>query len=313
LKLSIEYISFSAHVDYQQNSQFIEEVASPNLILVHGDSNEMSRLRSALQSKYADKEQPLIIYTPRNCETVELYFKGEKLAKTIGTLAEVMPQDGDRVTGALVVKDYQYQIMSFEELPEYTDLVEATVDQKQVIPCRAPFTLVRWLLECMYGEVKNLDPCTLQVFGCVKVTQEEEEKVILEWKGSPVNDMIADSVVTVVLQAESSPASVKATQSNHHHHHHHHKDEPVIKEEATEKEQEEMISNTLAPEDHLVEHLLQAQFGKGVKKLEDGSWSIRLDAHEATLTFGKEIEVLYSMNSWSRSNLNLKNSKKELR
>jgi Cft2 family RNA processing exonuclease len=32
LRLSVEYISFSAHVDFAQNSQFIEEVASPNLV-----------------------------------------------------------------------------------------------------------------------------------------------------------------------------------------------------------------------------------------------------------------------------------------
>jgi cleavage and polyadenylation specificity factor subunit 3 len=32
LRLTIEYISFSAHVDYAQNAQFIEEVGAPNLV-----------------------------------------------------------------------------------------------------------------------------------------------------------------------------------------------------------------------------------------------------------------------------------------
>lgn len=81
VRLSIEYISFSAHVDYQQNSQFIEDVGSKNLVLVHGESNEMGRLKSALNSKYAEREDPIKIFTPRNCETVELFFKGEKMAK----------------------------------------------------------------------------------------------------------------------------------------------------------------------------------------------------------------------------------------
>jgi len=43
----------------------------------------MGRLRSALQSKYAEKEHPMQIYTPKNCETIELYFKGKKQAKVI--------------------------------------------------------------------------------------------------------------------------------------------------------------------------------------------------------------------------------------
>ena len=81
LRLSVDYVSFSAHVDYVQNAQFIEEVASKNLVLVHGDGNEMNRLRMALTSKYADREDSLVIYTPRNCESVRLYFRGEKMAK----------------------------------------------------------------------------------------------------------------------------------------------------------------------------------------------------------------------------------------
>lgn len=83
LRLSVEYISFSAHVDYKENSDFIQDVGSQNLVLVHGDANEMGRLRSALASRYAEREIPLHIHTPRNCETVELHFRGEKLAKVI--------------------------------------------------------------------------------------------------------------------------------------------------------------------------------------------------------------------------------------
>jgi cleavage and polyadenylation specificity factor subunit 3 len=41
LNLTVEYISFSAHVDYKENSEFIQQVGSQNLMLVHGDANEM--------------------------------------------------------------------------------------------------------------------------------------------------------------------------------------------------------------------------------------------------------------------------------
>jgi cleavage and polyadenylation specificity factor subunit 3 len=48
---------------------------------VHGESNEMNRLKLALLDKYADKEGAMKIFTPRNCEALELYFRGEKMAK----------------------------------------------------------------------------------------------------------------------------------------------------------------------------------------------------------------------------------------
>lgn len=37
----------------------------------------------------------------------------------------------------------------------------------------------------------------------------EKAKVKLEWSSDPINDMIADSIIAVILQADSSPASVK--------------------------------------------------------------------------------------------------------
>lgn len=50
----------------------------------------------------------------------------------------------------------------------------------------------------------------------------------LEWDSDPISDMIADSVVAVILQADCSPASVKgliiiylATKSQHSHSHNH--------------------------------------------------------------------------------------------
>ena len=45
--------------------------------------------------------------------------------------------------------------------------------------------------------------------------------VLLEWTGNSVNDMVADSVLAVILNIESSPASVKLTKSDHTHSHSH--------------------------------------------------------------------------------------------
>lgn len=54
----------------------------------------MMRLKQALVDKYSgDKIRGMRIYSPRNTESVELQFKGEKMAKTIGVLASESPRD----------------------------------------------------------------------------------------------------------------------------------------------------------------------------------------------------------------------------
>lgn len=44
-QMSVEYISFSAHVDYTDTQDYIQLLQPPNIILVHGDSNEMGKLK----------------------------------------------------------------------------------------------------------------------------------------------------------------------------------------------------------------------------------------------------------------------------
>lgn len=84
-RLSVDYISFSAHVDYAQNSRFIDEVKAQHIVLVHGEQNAMNRLRAALQSRYAERKEDVKIHTPRNCEVLKLKFRGERTAKVCST------------------------------------------------------------------------------------------------------------------------------------------------------------------------------------------------------------------------------------
>ena len=103
------------------------------------------------------------------------------------------------------------------------DLAVTNFNQKQKIYSRAPFGLIKWHLENMYGSIENIGTKSFKVFDTVVVTADKEENYItLEWRGDAVNDMIADSVLAVIIQSESSPASVKATKSSHDHSHHSH-------------------------------------------------------------------------------------------
>ncbi len=209
LNLSVEYISFSAHVDFKENSEFIEQVGSKNLVLVHGDANEMGRLRSALTSRYAEREIPLAIFTPRNTETVSLHFRGEKVAKVIGNLAQEAPVEGTLIQGIFSAKDFTFSIVAPNEIEEFTDLVSTDIYQKQLVSTHAPIGIIKWHLEQMYGPLKQVQDNIYKIFDSVTLEMQSDAVAVLQWEASPLYDMIADSVVTVILQAEISPASVK--------------------------------------------------------------------------------------------------------
>ena len=223
LRMKIDYISFSAHVDYTQNSEFIDEMKPVNLVLVHGEANEMHRLRQALHDKYADKPDPVKIYTPRNTDNLHLYFRGEKIAKTIGTLAresETMTQDSP-IEGLLIGKDFQYNIISPADLPEYTDLKNTQIQQKMCLRFTAPFALLQFHIDQMFGQSETYEreslvgreECLRVMDSVTIVRKEKERQLLLEWTSTNVNDMMADSVVALILEIESHPASVKMTKS----------------------------------------------------------------------------------------------------
>ena len=67
------------------------------------------------------------------------------------------PKPGTIVSGILVQRDFQYHIMAPEDLPEFTSLSTVTIRQRQRVPCRAPFNLIKWHLEQMWGELEFVE------------------------------------------------------------------------------------------------------------------------------------------------------------
>ncbi|KAL5110809.1 Cleavage and polyadenylation specificity factor subunit 3 [Taenia crassiceps] len=188
LKCSVEYISFSAHTDYQQTSEFIRELKPNYVVLVHGEQNEMMRLAGALQREYEDDEIcHLEIFTPKNCEAVNLRFKGEKVAKVLGTLAKTRGSS------------------SFEV---YTELATTVVTQVIAIPFSGSPSLLQFHLTMVAGKVKIIQELDKSVefivFDEITVTW-QPNVVRIKWVANPVNDMYADAIQTVVLRA--SPTS----------------------------------------------------------------------------------------------------------
>ncbi|PWA01388.1 hypothetical protein BB558_002517 [Smittium angustum] len=234
-RMSVNYISFSAHVDYTHNSQFIDEISPSNLILVHGEQNAMSRLKAALISRYTEKEISLKIHTPKNTETVEMYYRGEKMAKMMGKMSiEQVSKNNTPIEGVIVERGYKYNIYEVSDLKEFEGINEVPVKQNINLTYHNTLSLLLFHLQTMYGTVSYINDsenenCNqkisngqtkLKVFDSVNVTYiSKEHSIKLEWFSSTVSDMVADSIIALLMNIDCSPASVKITSSQCNHDH----------------------------------------------------------------------------------------------
>lgn len=245
-RCTIDEVSFAAHVDGVENRNFIEEVAAPVVILVHGEKHQMMRLKSKLLSLNADKTVKVKVYTPGNCEEVRIPFKKDKIAKVVGKLAQVAPpseqDDGRLMAGVLVQNGFNLSLMAPDDLREYAGLSTTTINCKQHLTLSsASMDLIKWALEGTFGAIEEVSNAnanvkkeepdgetqltkeeaadeeipmenmqTYLVMGCVLLRYNgRTREVELEWEGNMMNDGVADAVMAVLLTVESSPASVK--------------------------------------------------------------------------------------------------------
>ena len=72
LNCLVDYVSFSAHVDFVQNRAFITRVDPKHIILVHGQKDEMGRLKSALLLQ--QRQLPEVSLIPQESIEVEYAF-----------------------------------------------------------------------------------------------------------------------------------------------------------------------------------------------------------------------------------------------
>lgn len=217
MNCTVEYISFSAHADFVGTSGFVEKLTPPNIVLVHGEKNEMMRLKSALNKKFNDpKVYHPSISTPANMQEIVLEFKGEKIAKAIGGLASDQPKNGKVISGLLVEVDSQTHLMDKEDLSTYTKLISGSITQKQHVPFEYnSFDVLITFIRQMYEDVVHLETenrvvvCKQVVVTRCPVAKGATEKLVVEWTSAPTADMIADSVIALAMHAQASPASFK--------------------------------------------------------------------------------------------------------
>ncbi|KAK3419723.1 hypothetical protein EUGRSUZ_G00400 [Eucalyptus grandis] len=262
LNMQVHYISFSAHADFAQTSAFLDEVMPPNIVLVHGEANEMGRLKQKLVTQFADRNNKIM--TPKNCQSVELYFNSEKMAKTIGRLAEKTPEVGETVSGLLVKKGFTYQIMAPEDLHVFSQLSTANINQRITIPYTGAFGVISHRLKQIYGSVESsVDEESgipmLCVHDRVTVKHESDKHISVHWTSDPISDIVSDSVVALVLNiSREIPKFVVET-------------EAMKTEEESEKKAEKVI------------HALLVSLFGDVKFGENGKLVINVDGNVAHL------------------------------
>ncbi|QPG76261.1 hypothetical protein FOA43_003647 [Brettanomyces nanus] len=224
-RVNVEEISFAAHVDYEQNSEFIDKVNAKTIVLVHGESNPMGRLKSALLSKYQkykDTENEVKVYNPRDGTKLELEFKGVKISKVMGQLATELPKEHNTVSGVLVQKNFDLNLLKVDDLREFTGLTATVVRERQTLRCNSNRNLLRWQFLQMFGYIKILadvsDEFSFQVMDVVTVTLEESASIAtVEWQSGIIDDTVADSAIAIIMSCDSLPASVKISSKSHNH------------------------------------------------------------------------------------------------
>jgi cleavage and polyadenylation specificity factor subunit 3 len=142
----------------------------------------------------------------------------------VGSLANNPPREGQILNGVLVQKDFNMSLVSPEDLREFAGLETNVVMQRQLISFRGGLPLLKWHLEQMFGgvilesgddEKKPMFKVSLhrtpvmKVMDSVVIVFEFQYQLSINWIGNAMNDTIADSVLAIILAAESSPASLK--------------------------------------------------------------------------------------------------------
>ena len=286
LSCLVDYVSFSAHVDFVQNRSFITQVAPKHIVLVHGQKDEMGRLKSALMLQYksmAENKRPTITMPP-NLQEVKLRFARRRSAKVMGRLAdrETEPVAGEPVHGILVTHNFHSKIVAPEDLATYTPLRVGTIASKLHVPfAGSVHTLQVFFREMFAGihmEQKDTGATVFRLENLVQVVLAPNSGVALvEWDASPQGDVLADAVIALIMHAQSSAASIRMTSQPCRHYR---AKEPAEEEESDSNKRAKTRTAVTSSRLKLIHKTLQAQFEKveTVYEGNKGTYEIQTDS-----------------------------------
>lgn len=215
VRATIKFISFSAHSDYPQTSDFIRRLKANVVVLVHGEEHEMGRMRGKLREEYPD----LNVCSPQNCQTVALRVPPDRSAEAVGELVEEIAaaskrtKTGDDEPGevsGLLVEDAAGArvLLRPEDVVSHTTLSACAVQQCQRFTFPHSLAVLGRALRETYDDVEVVDGC-LNVCDCVRVTLTGRE-LRITWETCPLADLVADSVSLTAVELSRSPPALQA-------------------------------------------------------------------------------------------------------
>ena len=211
LKLTIEHISFSAHTDFDGSSNFVKILKPSRIILVHGQPNETNRLKIALEREFENNDEyNLIIHSPINTQSIELSFRGEKMAKVMGELASKSPLNGLVVSGILIKRGFKHHLVDPIDLSNYTDLGIGVVKQQMSINYQGNINLLYDHIKNMSSNIKLYSSNGKNMIIAFEVITLiiQDDVVIIEWVSNAINDIFADAILTIILQISLVPIPI---------------------------------------------------------------------------------------------------------
>ena len=84
IKMSVDYVTFCAHADFEQTKDYILTVNPKQIILVHGEKHEAKRLKKELDIIFPEIQT----YAPKNWQVVQIHVDKEKKCKLEGKIVK---------------------------------------------------------------------------------------------------------------------------------------------------------------------------------------------------------------------------------
>lgn len=205
LACSVDYITFAAHADFKETRNFVADTNPSHVVLVHGEKNNMSRLRGALDTIHNKTEggKKLDLHAPANCEAVKLKFQNAKTARAIGVLDEKKGElkDGARVSGLLIQQDFAYTLVKPQDLSHLTSLKVSKIVHHTVVPTKKRFVTIATELRTAFEDVV-FDEAGQKIGlakGGVLVEPSGDDGVRISWAAGYASDLLADAVSASIL------------------------------------------------------------------------------------------------------------------
>jgi len=209
VKAMLRFISFSAHADYQQTASFIQHIRTQNVVLVHGEEGEMSRMKTKLLEEHME-EPNFKVFAPQNCQPVHLEFDFDPSVDVIGELAE---EKRTQPFNAVLVEDTfgSRKLLQASELQQFTRLKACSLEQTQRLVFPHGLHILHRSLTDVFDDVLFADG-VITICNVVFASVSSPPIVEISWRASPVADMVADSVALIALELTANPSAVQALQ-----------------------------------------------------------------------------------------------------